>query len=543
MLPTPQQLDLKRADPAGAVHSPALRSPQRKASPVTASEPAKPAQHPDHDEPHRLAALARLDVLDTLPEPLFDAITAAARQACQVPIALVSLVDAERQWFKSNIGLPGVQQTPREVAFCDHAIRSDSVLEVPDTRLDERFASNPMVTGKPGIRFYAGAPIVMPDGSRVGTVCVIDHQPRQLSEEQRLFLQSLALITSVALTDRRQQLTIGHALADSEARYRAIVEDQTELISLARPDGTLCFVNAAYARHFEQTPTQMVGRNLLDFVDPADRAAVAAHVAAACAAQQPLTGVNRSQSAAGVARWVAWTNRPIRSAQGPVLMLQSVGRDITDQHLAETRLGDALREKETLLKEVYHRVKNNLQVVQSLLNLQQRHVADGAARSALQECARRIRAMALVHEKLYLSGNLADLSLRDYTQDLLRLVDELTGASQRRVVLRAEVDDFRCRLESAIPYGLLVTELVCNALEHGFGDRPEGEVCVQLLRQGEAACLTVRDDGIGLTAGFDLSLAATMGLQLAVTLALQLGGQLEARSEGGAVFSVVLTRL
>ncbi len=501
------------------------------------------SDHADHDELQRLAALARLDVLDTLPEPLFDAITAAARQACQVPIALVSLVDAERQWFKSNIGLPGVQQTPRGVAFCDHAIRSDSVLEVPDAQRDERFAANPLVTSEPGIRFYAGAPIVMPDGARVGTVCVIDRQPRRLSEAQRLLLQGLARITSVALIERRQQLAISRALADSEARYRAIVEDQTELISLSQPDGTLCFVNAAYARHYGHTPLQMVGRNLLDFVDPADSAAVAAHLAAACAAEQPLTGVNRTQSAAGVARWVAWTNRPIRGDKGQVTMLQSVGRDITDQHLAEVRLGEALREKDTLLKEVYHRVKNNLQLVQSLLNLQQRHVADDGARAALQECARRIRAMALVHEKLYQSGNLADLSLRDYTQDLLRLVNELTGASQRKVVLHAEVDDIRCRLESAIPYGLLVTELVCNAMEHGFGERAEGEVRVQLLRQGETVRLTVRDDGIGLAPGFDLSRATTMGLQLALTLALQLGGQLEARSDGGAVFSVVLTRL
>ena len=99
MLPTPQQLDLTRAGPAAAVHSPALRSPQRKASTVNASESAQTAAHPDHDEAHRLATLASLDVLDTLPEPLFDAITAAARQACKVPIALVSLVDAERQWF------------------------------------------------------------------------------------------------------------------------------------------------------------------------------------------------------------------------------------------------------------------------------------------------------------------------------------------------------------------------------------------------------------------------------------------------------------
>ena len=497
---------------------------------------------PGPEDEKRLAVLAALEVLDTLPEPLFDAITAAAQQACEVPIALVSLVDRDRQWFKSNIGLPGVEQTGRDVAFCDHAIRTGDVLEVADTHRDARFAANPLVTGETGIRFYAGAPIVMAGGARVGTVCVIDRETRQLSPAQRLFLQGLSRIASAALDERAQSLAVSRDLADSEARYRAIVEDQTELISLAQPDGRLDFVNPAYARHFGFAPDQMVGRSLHDFVDPADRAVVAAHLQAVCLGRLPVTGINRSQSAAGLMRWVAWTNRPIMDSRGDVVMLQSVGRDITDQHHAEAQLQDALREKETLLKEVYHRVKNNLQVVQSLLGLQQRHVADDTARRALEECARRIRSMALVHEKLYQSGNLADLSLREYTRDLLRLVDELTGATQRHITLQAEVDDIHCRLDSAIPYGLLVTELVSNAIQHGFGGRPHGLVRVQLL-QGESVRLIVSDDGIGLGPNFKLGQTASMGLQLAAMLAQQMGGKLAAGGDVGAVFSAALPRL
>ena len=116
----------------------------------------------DANERIRQEALIGLRVLDTLPEPVFDAITAAAAAACGVPIALVSLVDADRQWFKSNVGLPGVDQTPREVAFCDHAIRGTRVFEIGDAGRDPRFAANPLVVGDPGIRFYAGAPIELP---------------------------------------------------------------------------------------------------------------------------------------------------------------------------------------------------------------------------------------------------------------------------------------------------------------------------------------------------------------------------------------------
>ena len=292
-------------------------------------------------EARRLASLQSLAVLDTLPEPVFDAIAASAARICGVPIALISLIDVRRQWFKANVGLPRPSETPREVAFCDHAIRGDALFEVPDATRDERFADNPLVTGDPDIRFYAGAPIVMPDGERIGTVCVIDRRPRRLDEHQRAMLESLARIASCTLQQRRELLDTTRRLGDSEAHYRAIVEDQSELISTAQPDGTLTFVNAAYARHFGLEPAAMLGRCLYDFVDDADREAVRAHFEMMFASGELQSNVNRMKSAAGRTRWVAWTNRPVIAADGRVQGLQSVGRDITEQRLAEERLAES----------------------------------------------------------------------------------------------------------------------------------------------------------------------------------------------------------
>ena len=145
-----------------------------------------------------MARLRDLVVLDSAPEPLFDDIVRLASEACGVPIALLSLVDAERQWFKANVGLPGVSQTPRDVAFCAHAIGADTVFEIPDATQDPRFLGNPMVVGEPDIRFYAGAPLILPDGARVGTLCVIDRKARQLDAGQTQMLRSLAAIASRA---------------------------------------------------------------------------------------------------------------------------------------------------------------------------------------------------------------------------------------------------------------------------------------------------------------------------------------------------------
>jgi len=306
-----------------------------------ASTPSPPPANDLVTEARRLAALQSLQVLDTLPEPVFDAIAASAAQVCEVPIALISLVDAERQWFKANVGLEAAGETPRDLAFCDHAIRGDTPLEVPDATRDPRFAANPLVTGEPDIRFYAGAPIVLEGGERVGTVCVIDRNPRRLDEQQRTMLESLARIASITLQQRRDLLDITRRLADSEAHYRGIVEDQTELIAQATPDGVLGFVNAAYARHVGLTPDAMIGRSLYDFVADGDRAQVRAHLEALGRGAAPAQDICRMKAAEGRARWVAWTHRPVRAADGRVVGLQSVGRDITEQRVAEQRLAES----------------------------------------------------------------------------------------------------------------------------------------------------------------------------------------------------------
>lgn len=144
------------------------------------------------NEERRLATLRQYQLLDTPAEELFDAFTRLASQICRTPIALISLTDEDRQWFKSNVGLPGVTQTSREIAFCAHTILEDGIFEIPDARADERFANNPLVLEDPNIRFYAGAPLVTTNGDALGTLCVMDREPHTLSIEQRTALRAIA---------------------------------------------------------------------------------------------------------------------------------------------------------------------------------------------------------------------------------------------------------------------------------------------------------------------------------------------------------------
>src|SRR5579875_3672868 len=153
------------------------------------------------DESLRLEALYRLRVLDTPGEETFDRITRLAARLFDVPIALISLVDAERQWFKSRFGM-GDCETSRDIAFCAHAILRDDVMVVPDATQDPRFAGFANVTGAPGIRFYAGAPLIDPQGYKLGTLCVIDTRPRQFTPKEASLLADLATVVAEQLHQR-----------------------------------------------------------------------------------------------------------------------------------------------------------------------------------------------------------------------------------------------------------------------------------------------------------------------------------------------------
>lgn len=177
-------------------------------------------------EAARLAALRRYRILDTGPERAFDDLTLLASYVCGTPIALMTLVDADRQWFKSKVGIT-MSETSRSVAFCAHAIQSQSIMVVNDALGDLRFRDNPMVTGELGIRFYAGAPLITPDGHALGTICVVDRVPRTLTPEQ---LEALDALRRQAQAQLELRLHIGE-LKDALAERDAAVDEQKRLVS------------------------------------------------------------------------------------------------------------------------------------------------------------------------------------------------------------------------------------------------------------------------------------------------------------------------
>ncbi|QCG88920.1 sensor domain-containing phosphodiesterase [Azospirillum sp. TSH100] len=227
-----------------------------KATPAKALPPI-PAREED-----RLSALQRFELLDTPAEPAFDQITRLAAKLLKVPVALISLVDRDRQWFKSRIGLP-VQQTPREHAFCAHALDSDALFVVGDARQDERFADNPLVTGDPNIRFYAGAPLRTADGLALGTICVIDDQPRpSLTPEEEEALRDLSAMT-MAHIEARRAVGYLHPVTSLSNRFRFLADVDALSDDPATVAGTAVVIDAAASQQYAEL-TRVLGQVCAD---------------------------------------------------------------------------------------------------------------------------------------------------------------------------------------------------------------------------------------------------------------------------------------
>jgi two-component system cell cycle sensor histidine kinase/response regulator CckA len=224
------------------------------------------------DEARRLSALREYRLLDTSPDQTLDDLTALAAYICEAPISLISLVDEERQWFKSNLGM-SVCETPRDASFCGHAILASEPLIVPDAAADERFVDNPLVTGEPFIRFYAGTPLVTPEGQAIGTLCIIDRVPRILSALQLEALRVLSRQVMAQLELRRHMrelLATQRALEASEARNRALFDYAPDGIVVTDAQAYYLDGNPSVCRMLGLSRDELIGLHASDIVTPTE---------------------------------------------------------------------------------------------------------------------------------------------------------------------------------------------------------------------------------------------------------------------------------
>jgi PAS domain S-box-containing protein len=288
------------------------------------------------NEAARVETLQRYSILDTLPEQEFDDLCRLAALVCGTPIALVSLVDANRQWFKARIGIEAAETT-RDISFCAHAILKPDVVVVADTKADDRFRENPWVTGEPNIRFYAGAPLNTSAGHALGTLCVLDRVPRELSPEQGEALKALSRLVVAQLELRRSVSDLSSSMLErrrAEEEIDQLYNISLDMFGIAGFDGYFKRVNPAWEKTLGIPIEELLSHPYLDFVHPDDREATIAEAEKLGQGIQTISFENRYKCGDGTYVWLLWNATP--SAEHKLIF--TVARDITLRKRAERRL-------------------------------------------------------------------------------------------------------------------------------------------------------------------------------------------------------------
>ncbi|CAJ36932.1 histidine kinase N-terminal 7TM domain-containing protein [Methanocella arvoryzae] len=332
--------------------------------------------------------------------------------------------------------------------------------------------------------------------------------------------------TLIVLRDVTEQKQAQEALRLSEARYKTMVETASEGICILDKEDRVAFINKKASDLTGFTPEEACGRSAYDFIGSEYHEALRKNLAL------KRLGITeqydyRLNCKDGNSVWVIASASPLYDEKGEFMATLAMLTDITDRKYADEQLKISLKEKEALLKEVHHRVKNNLQIITSLLNLQSTGMDDPKYTGMIRDSQNRIKSMALVHEQLYKSRDLSNIDIAEYLNSLINNISRSYNQASGRVTLRTDIETINVDIDRAVPIGIIVTELVSNAYKYAFPEAREGEIWVELRRDGGKIMLTISDNGVGLPEGLEIGKTGTLGLQLVEMLTQQIDGELE----------------
>ncbi len=524
------------------------------------------------NEAQRLARLRELGVLDTEAEAVLDSFTELASAITGMPIALISLVDEDRQWFKSAVGFPQGGQTPRELSFCGHAIAADEeVFEVEDASRDPRFADNPFVEGMPHVAHYAGAPLVMPGGERIGTICVVDDRPGRLDERTRHLLSQLARSIVRVLLLRESERNLGarlkaeSALRESEAKFRTMTEAMPQMVWSSRADGHHDFFNHNWYAFTGTVPGECDGDLWEGLVHPDDLPELLAHWRHCLATGEPYESACRLRHHDGEYRWVLGRACPVRDDGGHVIRWMGTCTDIHEQKRIQEELQESNQRKDEFLAMLAHELRNPLAPVSTAVQL---------LRLSADDPERVRRTSELIGRQVLHMSELVDdlLDVSRVTRGLVRIEHDTVNLQQ---VVNDALEQVRPQVEArahavhlqlpGVPVHVSgdrvrLVQVLANLLGNAAKYTPEGgRIEVELRAQAGQAQVSVKDNGSGIDPGllphvFDLFTQAKrtpdraqgglgVGLALVRSLVELHGGTVRAESAGkgqGSTFTVSL---
>jgi PAS domain S-box-containing protein len=453
------------------------------------------------------------------------------------------------------VALLGKDGTENELQFLDPGAFSctvDTELPMPvrglraetyrqgKTMLENDFAGTDWVKflpdGHVDIENALFAPLVI-DEKTVGLLGLAN-KPGGFNTDDVRIATAFGELAAVALLNSRAL----ESLEASEDRFRSVVETAMDAIVCIDRSDRVMFWNQGAGSMFGYSAAEIEGQPI-DIIIPRHFRKVhqaALHGAAISGITKKhgntrkMSGIRKDGSKFPIELSLAkWKTR-----EG--IFFTAIIRDITDQQRAEDDIKVSLKEKEVLLQEVHHRVKNNMQVISSLLNLQAGKINEDGLRQMFQESQHRVKAMALIHETLYQSDSLSNINMQKYVSGLANSLMRMYGSSSGSIDLRVNVEAIQLGIDETVPCGLVINELISNSLKYAFPDGRPGEIGIDLYSTGnDEIILAVYDNGVGLPQGIDIHKTATLGFQLVTGLVEgQLGGALEMNSKNGTRFSI-----
>jgi PAS domain S-box-containing protein len=433
----------------------------------------------DNLPPSRSAILEAHDLADFSDDGGFDELTSFTAALCETPICLVSIVGDTTQRFLAKQGLD-VGETSRETSFCAHAMLGSGLMVVSDATRDPRFADNPLVTGEPFIRFYAGAPLVTDEGFPLGSLCVIDRIPREgLTPLQQQGLRVMASQVMAALGSRKttkiqqtNEAVAKQALSETEQKFRILADTMPQMVWSTLPDGHHDYYNARWYEFTGVPEGSTDGEGWNGMFHPDDQDKAWERWRHSLTTGEPYEIEYRLRNAEGKYRWTLGRALPIRDAEGHITRWFGTCTDIHEQKLL-------MEQREMVSQELSHRIKNIFSVINGLIGLSTR------THPQLKELASELRAriMSLGQAHDFVRPHSAR-SQPTATQTTLKgLLEKLLSAYQsetRRVRISGE--DFRIDDRSATPLALIFHELATNAAKYGALSTHEGCVAIEISK-------------------------------------------------------------
>lgn len=335
-------------------------------------------------------------------------------------------------------------------------------------------------------------------------------------------------------SDLTKEKKMKKALKESEKLYATLVETDPDSVITMDLKGKIVFVSPNTLQMYGFINSgEIIGKSFTQFIIPECHKKVKFDLQKTLK-KSILRNIEYVMLRKDRSQFIGEVNlATVQDVEGNPVALMATARDITHHKNIEKKMQDSLQEKEILLKEIHHRVKNNLQIISSLLSLQSSYIRNKEAFEVFKESQNRVKTMAIIHEKLYQSEDFTGINLEEYIQNLLSSIYSSYGITENMIQLNANTDNIFLDIDTCIPCGLIINELVTNAIKHAFPDGRKGRIDIDFYKKNGTYVLMVKDNGVGLPADLDLQHTKTLGLRLISSLVSQLEGDFEVTREGG----------